>query len=113
MRRVPRVRRRQPLGFSYRLAVAILWPLMRTIVKWDIAGDERVTDCPGGVVVAPNHLSWFDPPVVAFALWQADRPPRFLGQGGGLPHPDLRRDHHARRADPRVPGDGRCEQRRP
>lgn len=80
MRRVPRVRRRQPLGFSYRFTVAILWPLMRTIVKWDIAGDERLTDAPGGVVVAPNHLSWFDPPVVAFALWQADRPPRFLGK---------------------------------
>ncbi len=80
MRRVPRVRRRQRLGFSYRLAVAILWPLMRTIVKWDIAGDERITDAPGGVIVAPNHLSWFDPPVVAFALWQADRPPRFLGK---------------------------------
>jgi 1-acyl-sn-glycerol-3-phosphate acyltransferase len=44
------------------------------------AGDERVTDESGGVIVAPNHLSWFDPPVVAFALWQADRPPRFLGK---------------------------------
>lgn len=80
MDRVPRVRRRQPLGFSYRLTVAILWPLLRALVKWDIAGGERITDAPGGVIVAPNHLSWFDPPVIAFALWQADRPPRFLGK---------------------------------
>jgi 1-acyl-sn-glycerol-3-phosphate acyltransferase len=80
MRRVARVRRRQRLGFSYRFTVAILWPLMRYLVAWDIIGDERLTDEPGGVIVAPNHLSWFDPPVVAFAVWQADRPPRFLGK---------------------------------
>ncbi len=80
MRRAPRVRRRQRLGFSYRFVVAVLWPLLRTIVKWDIDGTERLTESEGGVVVAPNHLSWFDPPVVAFAMWQADRPPRFLGK---------------------------------
>jgi 1-acyl-sn-glycerol-3-phosphate acyltransferase len=80
MRRVPRVRRAQHLGFSFRFAVAVLWPLMRTIVRWDIQGTERLTDADGGLIVAPNHLSWFDPPVVAFALWQADRPPRFLGK---------------------------------
>lgn len=80
MGRTPSVRRRQPLGFSYRFVVALLWPIMRYGVKWDIAGTERLTDAEGGVIVAPNHISWFDPPVVAFALWQADRPPRFLGK---------------------------------
>ena len=80
MRRAPYVRRRARLGFSYRLAVFILWPMMRWLVKWDVEGTERLTDAPGGIVVAPNHLSWFDPPVVAFALWEADRPPRFLGK---------------------------------
>ena len=80
MRRAPYVRRRARLGFSYRFAVAVLWPLMRYLVKWDIEGAERLTDAEGGVIVAPNHLSWFDPPVVAFALWEADRPPRFLGK---------------------------------
>lgn len=76
----PHVRRRQRLGFSYRLAVFLLWPLMRTVVRWNIAGADRLTDEPGGVIVAPNHTSWFDPLVVAFAIWQADRPPRFLGK---------------------------------
>lgn len=80
MGRAPHVRRREPLGFSFRLTVAILWPLMRTIVRWDVVGAERLAREPGGIIVAPNHLSWFDPPVVAFALWEADRPPRFLGK---------------------------------
>lgn len=75
-----RVRRRDALGFSYRFTVAVLWPIMRTVVRWDIAGTERLAEVDGGVIVAPNHTSWFDPPVVAFALWQADRPPRFLGK---------------------------------
>jgi 1-acyl-sn-glycerol-3-phosphate acyltransferase len=78
--RTPRVRRRQRLGFSYRLAVAVLWPLMRVLVRWEMSGTERLTNAEGGIIVAPNHTSWFDPPVVAFALWQADRPPRFLGK---------------------------------
>lgn len=80
MAHTTRIRRRQRLGFSYRLAVALLWPFMRTMVKWDIVVAERLTAAPGGVVVAPNHLSWFDPFVVAFVLWEADRPPRFLGK---------------------------------
>lgn len=80
MTRVQRVRRRQPLGFAFRLAVFILWPLMRWLVKWDIQGTENISTVDGGVVVAPNHTSWFDPPVVAFALWEVDQPPRFLGK---------------------------------
>lgn len=80
MSRVPRVRRRQRLGFSYRFAVALLWPLMRWLVKWDIRGADRLTEAPGGIVLATNHLSWFDPLVVAFVAWAADRPPRFLAK---------------------------------
>jgi 1-acyl-sn-glycerol-3-phosphate acyltransferase len=78
--RLPRVRRRRRLGFSFRLAVAILWPFFRTTVKWDVRGAEELAAIDGGVIVAPNHLSWFDPPVVAYALWEADQPPRFLGK---------------------------------
>jgi 1-acyl-sn-glycerol-3-phosphate acyltransferase len=74
------VRRAERLGLSYRFAVALLWPIMRWVVRWDVSGDERLTEAEGGVVVAPNHLSWFDPFVVAYTLWEADRPPRFLGK---------------------------------
>lgn len=80
MSRTPRVRRAQRLGFSFRFAVFIIWPFMRTMVKWEVEGTERLTDADGGIIVAANHTSWFDPPVVAYALWEADRPPRFLGK---------------------------------
>lgn len=75
-----RVSRRSRLGFSYRLAVIILWPILRTVVKWDIRGAERLTRAPGGILVASNHLSWFDPLVLSYVLWTADRPPRFLAK---------------------------------
>jgi len=78
--RTPRVHRRQRLGFSFRFAVFIIWPFMRTLVKWDVEGTERLTEAEGGIIVAANHTSWFDPPVVAYVLWEADRPPRFLGK---------------------------------
>lgn len=80
MGRVPRVRRRKRLGFSYRFAVVLLYPFMRSLVKWDIRGSEHLTDEPGGVIAAPNHLSWFDPLVVSYSLWTSDRPPRFLAK---------------------------------
>ncbi len=80
MGRLPRVRRRQPLGFSFRFAVFVIWPFMRTMVKWEFVGTQRLAAAEGGIIVAPNHVSWFDPPVVAYALWEADRPPRFLGK---------------------------------
>jgi 1-acyl-sn-glycerol-3-phosphate acyltransferase len=73
-------RRAQHLGLSFRFAVALLWPFMRTMVRWDIEGSEALTDDPDGIIVAPNHLSWFDPLVVAYVMWAADRPPRFLGK---------------------------------
>jgi 1-acyl-sn-glycerol-3-phosphate acyltransferase len=80
MTRVPRIRRKQDLGFSYRLAVGLLWPVMAAFVKWERTGTERLTDAEGGIIVAPNHTSWFDPFVVAYTMWEADRPPRFLGK---------------------------------
>ena len=74
------MRRRQRIGFSYRLAVFLLWPILRWLVIWDIAGTEQLTEAEGGVIVAPNHTSWFDPMAVSFPLWLADRPPRFLAK---------------------------------
>lgn len=75
-----RVRRRWRLGFWYRLAVVILWPFMTVSTKHDYQGGEYLDASPGGIVVAPNHLSWFDPIVISHALWVNDRPPRFLAK---------------------------------
>ena len=80
MARRTHARRAQHLGFAYRFAVALLWPFMRTMVRWDIVGSDRLTEDKDGVIVSPNHLSWFDPLVVAYVMWDADRPPRFLGK---------------------------------
>lgn len=75
-----RVRRRWRLGFWYRLAVFILWPFMTTLTKHDYQGGENLNVTNGGIIVAPNHLSWFDPIVISHALWVNDRPPRFLAK---------------------------------
>jgi len=75
-----RVRRRWRLGFWYRVAVVILWPFMTVFTKHDYRGGEFLQAEPGGIVVAPNHLTWFDPVVIAHALWVNDRPPRFLAK---------------------------------
>ena len=56
-----RVSRSTRIGFAYRVAVILLWPFLRTAVRWDIRGTKELTDDDGGIIVAPNHLSWFDP----------------------------------------------------
>lgn len=33
-----------------------------------------------GIIVAVNHMSWFDPMNVCHVLWDAGRPPRFLAK---------------------------------
>lgn len=73
-------RRRRRLGFAYRFCAVVLWPFLRVFVKWDIRGDSRIYDSRGGILVASNHMSWFDPLVVSYVMWCADRPPRFLAK---------------------------------
>jgi 1-acyl-sn-glycerol-3-phosphate acyltransferase len=77
---VERVRRKAHLGLAFRFAVLLLWPFMRVMTKRDWRGTQVLHDIPGGVVVAPNHISWFDPLVIAYVLWENDRPPRFLAK---------------------------------
>ncbi len=74
-----RVRKRDGLGFAFRFAAFILHPLMRLITKRDWRGAENL-DVDSGIVVAANHLSWFDPIVISHILWDYDRPPRFLAK---------------------------------
>ncbi len=76
---MPRVSRSSKLGFSYRFAVGLLRrPLLLFTIR-DWSGAENL-DVDGGVVVAPNHISWFDPLVVAHFCFDNDRPPRFLAK---------------------------------
>jgi len=79
-RAMPRVRRRWRLGTGYRVAVFLLWPVMPVFTKRDWRGMERLNTDDGGIIVAANHISWFDPLVISHALWEHDRPPRFLAK---------------------------------
>lgn len=74
------MRRKWRLGPGYRIAVFLLWPLMMVFTKRDWQGMENLNDDDGGIIVAVNHNSWFDPVVIAHALWDNDRPPRFLAK---------------------------------
>ncbi len=80
MRRAPYVRRRRHLGWAYRLAVVVLYPIMRFCFRWDIRDSARLTDAEGSIIVGANHISYIDPMVLSFMLWEADRPPRFLAK---------------------------------
>lgn len=73
-----------------RFAVAVLRPLMLLLTRRDWRGAERLPRT-GGVVVVPNHISHFDPLVVAHFLWDNGRSPRFLAKAGLFNVPLLRR----------------------
>jgi 1-acyl-sn-glycerol-3-phosphate acyltransferase len=78
--RIPRVRRRWRLGSGYRIAVFLLWPVMTAFTKRDWQGMQRLNTDDGGIIVVANHISWFDPLVISHAMWENDRPPRFLAK---------------------------------
>jgi len=73
-------RRRWRLGFWFRLAAFVLWPLLTLFTKRDWEGEDNLVDDGGGIIIAANHLSWFDPLALSHLLWNNDRPPRFLAK---------------------------------
>lgn len=74
-----RVTRSDRLGFAYRMAAVILRPFMMLITRRDWRGTSNL-DVDSGMVLAANHLSWFDPIVISHVLWDNGRPPRFLAK---------------------------------
>lgn len=71
----------QRLGFWFRLAVVVLKPLSSAISRREWLHLDRLPT-EGGIVIAPNHLSYYDPIVVARVMWDGGRPPRFLAKSG-------------------------------
>ena len=68
------------LGGSYRTAQVVLrQPMMRT-TRRDWHGAENLGTHGEGIIVAPNHISWFDPIVIAHSLFDNGRPPRFMAK---------------------------------
>jgi len=76
------------LGFWYRFAVCLLRPWMLLLTRRDWRGTEHLMPevhadgTQTGIVVCPNHISWFDPLQSAHFCYDNGRPPRYLGKEG-------------------------------
>jgi 1-acyl-sn-glycerol-3-phosphate acyltransferase len=67
------------LGFWQRTAVFLILPVLQLWTRRTWTGQENVPPS-GGVIIAPNHISHFDPLVVAHFVYGAGRWPRFLAK---------------------------------
>jgi 1-acyl-sn-glycerol-3-phosphate acyltransferase len=67
------------LGFWRRFAVVLVLPILKVWTKRTWTGMENIP-ATGGVIIVPNHVSHFDPLVVAHYIYEAGRWPRFLGK---------------------------------
>jgi 1-acyl-sn-glycerol-3-phosphate acyltransferase len=81
-----KVRSGKRLGCWYLLAVVLLRPWMLLLTRRDWRGAQnlraevRPDGSQEGIVVCPNHISWFDPLQSAHFLYDNGRPPRYLGK---------------------------------
>ena len=66
-------------GTWYRIVEGILRPPLLALSARDWRGGEQLR-IPGGVVLAMNHLSWYDPLVAALFANDNGRPVRFLAK---------------------------------
>ena len=66
-------------GFWYRLIAVILRPILLAATARDWRGGEFLR-VDRGIVVAMNHLSWYDPVVAAHFVNDNGRPVRFLAK---------------------------------
>ncbi|WP_229076697.1 1-acyl-sn-glycerol-3-phosphate acyltransferase [Actinoplanes sp. DH11] len=67
------------LGFWQRVAVMLVLPVMKALTTTTWAGRENIP-ATGPVILVPNHVSHFDPLVVAHYIYRSNRWPRFLGK---------------------------------
>jgi 1-acyl-sn-glycerol-3-phosphate acyltransferase len=55
------------LGWHYSLAKAVIGAVLRTASGWEVKGREQIPRS-GGLVVASNHISFWDPPLIGSVL---------------------------------------------
>jgi 1-acyl-sn-glycerol-3-phosphate acyltransferase len=67
------------LGLWRRVAVMLVVPTMAVWTRWTWTGREHLP-AEGGVIIAANHISHFDPLTLAHYVYKAGRWPRFLGK---------------------------------
>lgn len=70
----------EPLISYYNFGCAIIWPTLMVWTKRDWRGQEHLGAPGQGVVVAANHLSWFDPLLLLHYSNDSNRPARFLAK---------------------------------
>lgn len=58
---------------------AIVVPFIGLVARIRITGGEKLPR-DGAYIVAPNHVSEFDPLIVAVAVWRLGRAPRFMAK---------------------------------
>ena len=66
-------------SLAYKTIKVLARPLMMAATKRDWRGMEHIP-AEGGVILAANHTSYFDPLAVAHFIVDAGRAPRFLGK---------------------------------
>ena len=71
----------------YRLSRHVIWWWLRFKFNVQVTGRENVPDA-GGVIIASNHASYLDPPLMACPL--ANRVVRFMARDTLFKHPVLR-----------------------
>ncbi|MDH3958323.1 MAG: 1-acyl-sn-glycerol-3-phosphate acyltransferase [Actinomycetota bacterium] len=68
------------LGVTYRAAEVMLWPPFMAMTRRDWRGAENLGTHGEGIIVAPNHISFIDPLIMAHFLHDNGRPPRFMAK---------------------------------
>ena len=65
--------------FAYRLAIAIVRPILMALTRREWSGAENLPS-EGGYVVCPNHYSYLEPLVFGHFLVDNGHAPRYLGK---------------------------------
>jgi len=55
--------------FLLHVQAMVLWPLIRVLFRAPVHGRRLRERPPGGLIVAPNHVSWIDPAFVQYAVY--------------------------------------------
>lgn len=84
-----RTTKAQDLTPMYASVIRGLYPVFQRITLRDWRGGQHVPSS-GGVIIASNHLSWWDPFAVAHFLVGQGRAPHFLAKHGLWKYPVVR-----------------------
>jgi 1-acyl-sn-glycerol-3-phosphate acyltransferase len=83
---------RPKAGFWIRLCVVLLYPIDGALFRLRWRGLDRVPGPDaGGVIIAVNHVSQIDTVLMARAVWQSGRVPRFMIKAGVFGWPGVGR----------------------